>query len=192
MAAIVTGAVVAPVAPAIAATSPAQSTWHRGGIAKMRIAHATTTVGPVAIPVAQNQIGWLALSNIGAVEAFNIRTGQLLDSPIYLPTGQVPVALAFWQPNPLASTSATDDPLLLVVSNNASTNVDSLTFIDAARKTVLKTIALGGTLATSVATNVVNDYAVVTDTNAAGTASRLRVIDLGGNGIPSTPGSTRE
>ncbi len=179
MVSIVVVAVAAPVAPASAASSN-QSTWHRGGIAKMRVAHAVTTLGPVSIPVSQNQIGWLALSNIGAVEPFNIRTGQLLNSPIYLPTGLVPVSLAYWQPNPLASASATEDPLLLVVSNNASTNADSLTFIDAARKTVLKTISLGGTFATSVATNVINDYAVVTDTNAAGTASRLRVIDLGG------------
>ena len=175
--AVVAIAVAAPVTPAFAAAS-VQSTWHRGGIAKMRIAHATTSIGPVSIPVSQNQIGWLALSNIGAVEPFNIRTGQLLDSPIYLPTGRVPVSIAYWQPNPIASASATEDPVLLVVSNSSSTNADSLTFVDAARKTVLKTISLGGTLATSVATNVINDYAVVTDTNASGTASRLRVISM--------------
>ena len=177
MVSIVVVAVAAPVAPASAATSN-QSTWHRGGIAKMRVAHAVTTLGPVSIPVSQNQIGWLALSNIGAVEPFNIRTGQLLNSPIYLPTGLVPVSIAYWQPNPATSTNPTEDPMVLVLSNNSSTGADSLTFIDAAKKIIIKTISLGGSNATSVAASIETDTAVITDTNAAGTAARLRVINI--------------
>ncbi|MCX6508083.1 MAG: hypothetical protein NTY27_02690, partial [Actinobacteria bacterium] len=177
MVSIVVVAVAAPVAPASAASS-IQSTWHRGGIAKMRVAHAVTTLGPVSIPVSQNQIGWLALSNIGAVEPFNIRTGQLLNSPIYLPTGLVPVSIAYWQPNPATSTNPSEDPMVLVLSNNSSTGADSLTFIDAAKKIVIKTISLGGINATSVAASIKTDTAVITDTNAAGTAARLRVINI--------------
>ena len=177
MVSIVVVAVAAPVAPASAASSN-QSTWHRGGIAKMRVAHAVTTLGPVSIPVSQNQIGWLALSNIGAVEPFNIRTGQLLNSPIYLPTGLVPVSIAYWQPNPATSTNPSEDPMVLVLSNNSSTGADSLTFIDAAKKIVIKTISLGGINATSVAASIKTDTAVITDTNAAGTAARLRVINI--------------
>ena len=177
MVSIVVVAVATPVEPATAAPSNS-SNWHRGGIAKIRVARTATTLGPVLIPVSQNQIGWLALSNIGAVEPFNIRTGQLLDSPIYLPTGLVPVSIAYWQPNPATSTNPTDDPMILVLSNNSSTGADSLTFIDAAKKTVIKTISLGGSNATSVAASIETDTAVVTDTNAAGTAARLRVINI--------------
>ena len=178
MVSIVVVAVAAPVAPASAAASN-QSTWHRGGIAKMRMAHAVTTLGPVSIPVSQNQIGWLALSNIGAVEPFNIRTGQLLDSPIYLPTGLVPVSIAYWQPNPTTSTNPTEDPMVLVLSNNSSTGADSLTFIDAAKKIVIKTISLGGINATSVAASIETDTAVITDTNGAGATTTWGYNTLG-------------
>ena len=174
--------VVVPTTPALAATpaSPhgTHAPWHRGGVAKTTVTRQAATTGPVLIPVSQNQIGWLALSSIGAVEPFNLQTGQLLGSPIYLPTGLVPTAMAFWQPSPLASASPTDDPMLLVVSNATGSNADSLTFIDAAKKVIVKTLSLGGTLATSVATNTANDIAVVTDTNAAGTAARIRAINI--------------
>ena len=143
--------IVVPTTPAFAVTpaSPhgTHAPWHRGGVAKTTVTRQAATTGPVLIPVSQNQIGWLALSSIGAVEPFNLQTGQLLGSPIYLPTGLVPTAMAFWQPSPLASASPTDDPMLLVVS--------------------VKTLSLGGTLATSVATNTANDIAVALSVRSA-------------------------
>ena len=163
------------------ASASAATTWTRLGIPVSSVATSSSPGAPnsaAVVPVSQNQLAWVSLKTLNSVQPVNAATGEAVGSPIPLPTGDSPIAMAYWRPN-IGSTSATStDPFIAVLSNNTTTGTDYVTFIDALTKTETSTISLGGSLGTAIAASESSDVVAVTDSNATNSASRVKIISM--------------
>ena len=129
--------------------------------------------------VSQSQLAWVAVESADEVEMVDEATGEVYGSPIDLPIGSNPTAIAYWQPSP-GSTASSNDPIAITANTD-----DSVSFIDTVTDSILNTISIGsGGDVTSIAASTSSDYAVVADSISF--HSRLVVIDVATESIVLT------
>ena len=140
----------------------------------------------VDVPVSQDTLVWVAIASQNELELVDQSTGAIIGTPITLPTGSDPTALAYWSPsaaNYEYTLSENKDPYILVADHGT----DKVSFIDAATKQYVTSISLGGSAPTtmSIAASTTSDFAAVTD-NTTGGHSRVSMIDVPGQEVFQT------
>jgi RHS repeat-associated protein len=140
----------------------------------------------VDVPVSQDTLVWVAIASQNKVELVDQSTGAIIGTPISLPGGSDPVALAYWAPsaaNYQYTVAENRDPYVLVADHGT----DKVSFIDAATKQYVTSISLGGAAPTtmSIAASTTSDFAAVTD-NTTGGHSRVSMIEVPGQTVFAT------
>jgi RHS repeat-associated protein len=137
------------------------------------------------VPVSQDTLVWVAIASENKVELVDQSTGAIVGTPISLPSGSDPVALAYWAPSAANQYTLAEnkDPYVLVADHGT----DKVSFIDAATKQYVTSISLGGDAPTtmSIAVSTTSDFAAVTD-NTTGGHSRVSMIEVPGQEVFQT------